>query len=66
MTPLRYVLTELARRLFQIFTDTEITRISSAKGVYSFWDAKGNEVRRAGSFDNVAYSDVPLSEILEG
>lgn len=46
-------------------TDTEITRISSAKGVYSFWDAKGNEVRRAGSLDNVAYSDVPLSEILD-
>jgi hypothetical protein len=58
-TPIYLIDTETA-------TDTEITRVSSAKGVYSFWDAKGNEVRRAGSFDNVAYSDVPLSEILEG
>lgn len=46
-------------------TSTEITRISSAKGVYTFWDAKGNEVREASSFANVTYSDVPVSEILD-
>lgn len=46
-------------------TATEITRISSVKGVYTFWDRNGNEVAEIDGLDNVAYSDVPLNEILD-
>lgn len=44
---------------------TEITRISSAKGVFTFWDKEGNEVKNVNALDNVAYSDFPLNEILD-
>lgn len=46
-------------------TATKITRISSAKGIYTFWDENSNEVREASSFASIGYSDVPLSEILD-
>lgn len=46
-------------------TATKITRISSAKGVYTFWDENGNEVKEVKALDNVTVSDVPLNEILD-
>lgn len=46
-------------------TSIEITRISSAKGTITFWDAKSNEVQQVNQSDTVAYSDIPVSEILD-